>query len=272
MEEYNKLSTETLRDLLLENKLLHEFMTEEDYTALLDIEAEFDEPNEKVIDFCFTGLSTLPKYEDIKVRDFDINDLFKQNEKKNTIKKYRKTKRIFLIAVIMVLTLLFSQVVATAFGFDLFGYIFNWNKSEVVEIKNDSIINIDDGKNQEIEYSTIDEIPIEMKNLIPSYVFDNFKFYSAVFVNLNNNIVYNYFFFDKNENILTINIEKSARMEAEKDDIEYREEYLYGNTLFKIFTNMSDYRATWVLDGYNYKLYTHYDDLQEFKNILNSLY
>lgn len=77
MGRYDELSAENLRALTLKGKLSHDHMTEEDYAALLALESENDNPDDRIIDFCFKGLSAFPKYSGINVRDFELEDLFK---------------------------------------------------------------------------------------------------------------------------------------------------------------------------------------------------
>jgi len=271
MNDYSKLSAEELRDLLLNDKLFHQFMTEEDYTALLDIETDYDEPSEKVIDFCFNGLSSLPKYDDINQHDFDIRKTIEKAYLKAISRKRQKMKKAFLIAAAIITFMLVTQLVASAFGFDLLGYIFNWHKPDVIEIISNNITDTGDDEDIEIEYLAVEEIPFEMKNLVSDYIFNNFQFYSANFIKQNNSTIYKFIFFDEKENILSVKIEDSLEINIEKDDDGYYEEYKIEETVFTIFTNMGDYRAAWIQNDYVYSLYTHFDDLQDLKNILDEL-
>ena len=274
MTDYSKLSAEELRENLLSDKLLHEFMGEEDYTALLDSEAEYDEPSEKVINFCYAGLSKLPAYSDIHERNFSIDELFKAIDT-CVPRKHRRLRKTLIIAAAVIGSLLVTQIVTSALGFDLFGYIFNWNKPEVVEIKNNGVINISTGENERIEYTDVEEIPNEMKNLVPEYLFNNFKFYKALLTQRDGNTGSHFSFFDENENFINIgrvNFRNDINVHIEKDDNGYFEEYMISDISYTIFTNTSDYRAVWVIEGYVYSLSTHFKELQEIKDLLDNLY
>jgi len=270
MTDYSKLSAEELRKLLLAGVLLHEHMTEEDYTALLDIEADFDEPSEEVIDFCFAGLSVLPKYTDIGKRDFSINELFKKTEIKNSAHKHGKIRKAALIIAAVISSMLVAQLASSAMGFNLFGYFFNWKKPEVVEITNSDAKNDIDSENIMIEYTAIEEIPIEMKNLVPNFLFDTFELYNAFFIVQGGNKSYSFGFFDSDDNFLSFEIKRVTEWHIEKDDNGYYEEYSYNDTVFEIFTNTGQYQAVWVKDEYVCAFFTHFEDLQEFRDILNN--
>lgn len=273
MTDYSKLSAEELRDLLMADNLLHEFMTEEDYYALLDNESELDKPCKKVIDYCFAGLSAMPKYDDIDVRDFDIDEFIKART--DTTRKFRKTKKALLIVAAVIASMIVAQLAATAMGFDLLGYIFNWNKPEVVQIMSDNPVDGDNNENIEVQYMTIDEIPSEMKKLVPDYVFDNFEFQQANYTKWDNLVNRTFFFFDKSKSLLTIQIERfneGFMSHIEKDDDGYFEEYIIGDNTFTIFTNMGCYQAVWVYSDYVYSINTRFEDVRELKRILDNLY
>jgi hypothetical protein len=147
MNNYNELSAEELRELLLKGELLHELMTEEDYTALLDIESDFDDPSEKVIDFCYEGLSVLPKYSDIGKRDFDINELMDIVENRKPVRKQKKLKKAFLIAAAVIISILAIQIVAVAMGYsiiDLGKRLLNIPEKTVTEFNDKHIERTDD--------------------------------------------------------------------------------------------------------------------------------
>lgn len=273
MTDYSNLSVDELRRLLLSGKLLYEFMAEEDYTALLDIEADYDEPSEQVIDFCFTGLSALPKYDDIDARDFTIGELM-QAATKSVPQKHRRLRKATFIAAAVIVLILATQFVASAFGFDLFGYIFNWSKPDVVEIINPDSSTVS-GQNSRIEYFAIEDIPLEMKNFIPQYIFENFCFRNALFTNRNGSVKYRFGFIDEEGKDIFFEkskFENNFIMHIEKDDDGYYEEYLLGNIIYKILTNMGDYHAIWIADDYVYSLSTHFKDINKLKTIIDNLY
>jgi len=248
-------------------------MAEEDYTALLDFETEYDEPSEKVIDFCYAGLSSLPNYKNIGERDFSIRQLLKQANTKKVVRKnsFKQLKFAAVLTISIVFAFLTLQIVCMALGFDLFGYIFNWNKPDVIEIKNDGMI-ITINEDIEIDYPIIEELPIEMKSLVPFYLFDNFDFFSASYINRNNNHKNIFYFLGESNEILIFIAEKTFELNVEKDDDGYFEEYYVNDLLFMIFTNTGDYQVMWIKDEYIYVLYTHFDEVQELKNILDNLY
>jgi len=267
---YNELSVKDLRSLLLDGNLSHEFMTEEDYTALLDAEADIDEPSEKVIDFCYAGLSFMSKYDDINKRDFNLNELFQTGEKKH--RHSRKLKRAVIIIAAAVVAMIITQIVASALGFDLFGYIFNWNKPEVVAVMNNDNGVKSDSENAEKEYSTVEEIPLEIKKLVPEYMFNTFSFYNAVYTKQDDNIINQFYFLYNNEKLLYIYIGDVSDITIEKDDFGYYEEYTHGKTVFTVFTNMGNYQAMWIKDNNVYVFYTCFDEPKKLKDILDNLY
>jgi hypothetical protein len=280
MTDYNKLSAEELRELLLSDELKHELMTEEDYTALLDIETEYDAPSEKVIDFCADGLMKFPKYKNVGSRGFDISELTKSEEVKPFAPKRRKLRKVVFVAAAIITTMLLAQLVAAAMGYNLFEFVFNWNKPDVVHISNENIAiqtahstdNEIINKDFELEYTTIEDMPTTMKNFLPNYVYGAFEFIMATHLNRDNSEVYLFYFFDEKENILLFGVKKAADIIIEKDDDGYYEEYTLDGVLFKIFTNMGDFQAMWIYNGYVYSLHTHFDDVSKIKEILGNLY
>jgi hypothetical protein len=272
MNNYSKLSAEELREMLLNDELSHELMTEEDYTALLDIESEYDATSEKVIDFCHAGLSVMPKYSRIKERDFDIYELMNTAESVKIIRRGKKLKKAIIIAAALIASMLVAQLAASAMGFDLFGYVFNWNKPEVIEVTNESINASNNGGDTEIEYFEIDEIPAEMKNLVPNYIFDSYEFLCAFFIRLLGDEVISFYFLNENDKMLSIEVKKHSELHIEKDNDGYFEEYSFGGIDYTIFTNMGSYTAFWIDGDYLYIVYTHFEDLQDIKNLLNNIY
>jgi hypothetical protein len=102
-------------------------------------------------------------------------------------------------------------------------------------------------------------------------MFNNFEFFQANFIRMDSNPIYSFFFTYEDEFLFLI-IEKAYDMHIERDEDGYYEEYFIGNIEFTVFTNMENYRAIWLKDGYVYLFSTFMQDLQGFKALLDNLY
>lgn len=271
---YDELSAEEMRELILQDKLNHNFMSEEDYIAVLDYEAFLGAPNEKTLDFCYAGLTLNEKYRDIEI-PFNINTLIDEFENRNNVRKGNKTKPVRIIRLLVsiiaaiIVLMLSTQLIGMAFGFDFFGFIFNWNEKEVVGVSNLDSVAPDSFESVITEYTESDKIPDEMKSFSPDYLFKNYQFDSAVCIS-DFSLKYQFNFTGK-EGFLSLTVTDSGNTDVEKDENTVQENYTAGNQLYTVFTNMDNYQVIWVKDGWFYHLYTQIS-LDELKEILNNLY
>jgi hypothetical protein len=273
MGKYDVFSEEELRVLFFKGELSAESMTEEDYTALYQQELDFDDPDDGIIDFCFNGLSKFPKYRDISAYDFDIDDLLnKVYGRKTVLKRLVRVLAGFSAAVLVIIS---AQAVCLAFGFDLFGYIVNRNKEDVVSVMNTNLTETDSGNEDFLtvfEYFEVADIPDEVIKLMPGYMFEKYAFYYANCGLFDGTISIYSMFFANNDAVLTLTITQLPERQLEKDDEGYAETYTVKELSFEIHTNMGDYQAFWIKDGYVYSLHTPYRQSEELKSLLDNLY
>jgi hypothetical protein len=269
MGKYDAFSAEDLRSLLFEEKLSHKHMTEEDYTALLSAEAWLDEPEERVIDYCYEGLARFSKYANIDVRDFALEDLYPRVNTKPL--RHLIIKRVSVIAAALILTVILAQVVCMAFGFDFFGYIINKNKGEVVEVITTDTFAFSN-EDISIDYLEIDEMPEEISNKVPDYLFENYDFRFANHFRSGDQIKNTYAFTDAERNCIILTVSKFSEIDIEKDEGGQFDEYAENGIVFSVFTNMDRYKAFWIYDGYVYELATPYEQPQKLTDMLEYIY
>lgn len=176
VNNYSELLYEELRAMLLNNELEHEYMTEEDYSHLLDYETELDDPSNIVLNFCFDGLSRFDKYKDCDNINIDIKSLAKIHDKGNF--KFSKNIRRVSIAVIAVISSFFViTVTAAALGYNVIELALKaLNTQEKTATDNDGneIILTDNTR----FYSSMNEMlnTENLKILYPEKLPDNYKF------------------------------------------------------------------------------------------------
>ncbi|MCL2052996.1 MAG: DUF4367 domain-containing protein [Oscillospiraceae bacterium] len=273
MGKYDSYSEEELRSLFFKGELSAELMTEEDYTALYQQELDLEFPDDEIIDFCFTGLSKFPKYSDISEQNFDIDEVLDEvYNRQIAIKRLVRVMVGLTAAILAVITL---QVVCLAFGFDLFDYIINRNKEEVVSVLNPSLSEAENNGEDYIvatEYVEIEEIPNDVIELIPRYMFENFDFLLADCY-LSEEIISIFAAFSENDDsILALTISQLLERQIEKDDNGYYETFIINGVSYDIHTNMGDYQAFWIKDGFVYSLHTSYQEIEKLKSLLENLY
>ena len=84
MKDYNGLSCDEMREMLLNNGIKHNNMSQADYESLLAHESCIDSPDTSVLDFCTTGLKKFDEYKDLD--DFQICVVAGENRRKRAEK------------------------------------------------------------------------------------------------------------------------------------------------------------------------------------------
>lgn len=176
----------------------------------------------------------------------------------------------FAAAVAAVFVIVFTgSVTAYAFGFDLWGRIISWT-DETFNLTSDTVRNADI-KTKELK-AALKEAGIE-EGWAPSYIPDGYEqgelnvhdFGAAIM------FVQSYV---KNENCIVVNITKIIDREgfgisAEKD-VENPEIYLYKDIRFYIMENFGKYLTTWFSDDLEGNI-SGVDTYEELINIIESI-
>lgn len=271
---YENLTAEEMRKLLLEDKLCADYMTENKYEELFGYESEFDDPNAKVLNFCVSGLNQYEKY-NRDIPKTPIEELFKEAERRNRkMVGFRVLKRTSIAAVVFIITILLTQIVSLAFGFDFFGYIFNWNNKDSVEIVNNSVTtdNLNNDNEEDIidiEYSRITDI--EWINLISPYIIENYIFDYANYSKFFEQKSFTIRVVNDYNNFIIVNIENSVLTYVEKNDNTKVEEIEIDGINFSLFENMEDNQIIWIYDGFLYTIRTDLP-IETVKEIINNYY
>jgi len=149
IKDYNILSYDKLRNLLLSGELEHEYMTESLYECLIDNEALINPPNITILEFCTTGLKKFDKYKEYSelsifggfvAKNVAIKKAKKEHKKSKA--SSRKSKRIAVVVVAAIIgSLLLATITAAAMRYsliDLFRSAFNLPEKEsgIVDNKN----------------------------------------------------------------------------------------------------------------------------------------
>lgn len=179
--DYSELSFKELRSMLLNGELDHEYMSEEDYSFLLNYETESEDPNVTVIDFCCAGLLRFEKYQDCNNIRVDTKSIFKQVKNEN---KQRKTRFSFFgiprrIDIMIIIIIILSIATVTVIGIsniftDLGFKMFNYPEKTPIDYNGNSGIWTFDYR----VYDSMDEM-IEAENLnimYPQKLPDGYEF------------------------------------------------------------------------------------------------
>ena len=186
IKNYNELSYEELRELLLKGELEHQYMAEEDYSWLLDNEIGREDFNPAVTTFCLCdeGLGRFDEYKNYDDIHIDIDSIFAQAEregveaaheegKKFTVVKPKRLKRSVIIAAAVVSALL------VAFSFtDFFRKFLNVPEKTPVGSDDNHIFRSDDTRfyNSMLEMLEAEKLNILYPAKLPNgYAFTNFE-------------------------------------------------------------------------------------------------
>lgn len=266
---YSEFSYAELRELLLRGKLDHEYMTEEDYSEIIENELELPEPSMEVLNLCVEGLNQYDDYKALDNNKVDIKSLINETigKKKTRIRRLIKTT---LIAAAVIIVALLAQIVCLAFGFDLFGYIFSWGEEKVY-------INVVSNNNDELiedtalyMYENIESIPDDLIIYISPFILKNYNFTEALYIKDGEGFHFNIRFETDKDINLTLIISKSMNTMIEKDN-DYFEEYEKDGVIYSIFKNLEYHKALWIKDGILYDLNINLP-IDEVKEIIDNFY
>jgi hypothetical protein len=253
-KKYSGFTLEEIRELLLNGELIHEEMEQEDYAVLMDNEFEKPEPNNDVIRLCAAAFG---KYDETKAPPERL-----------------KIKRALFIAAAIAVTLLLTQLVAVALGFDLFGYIFNWEKERlVVSYTPEHDFKEEDDEYFEPVYESYEnyvDIPNDIKILVPQYLIDKFEFaFASVYIESVDVFGHTFKFIGDNDAVLSLYIGKGTDIYIQRDD-EYFEEYSVNGRDFTIYKNLERFKVIWIEDGLVFDMGVNLP-LEEVKRIIDNI-
>jgi hypothetical protein len=275
-KKYNGFPLEELRTLLLNGELIHENMEQEDYSILMDNEFEMPEPDNEVIRLCASALGKYDEYKELDKINIDISGLIKKHENSYIPNKRRKLKRGFLIAAAVIATLLATQLVASAMGFDIFGYILNWGKERLTVTQNPPPCSENGGDSANIEptyetYESLSDIPGYIAALIPRRIIEDFEFaFASICYESKDRFDYSFWFETADSVTLTLKILNSGvETQIEKDD-EFFEEYSVNGKDFTIYKNLEIFKVIWIEGGVLYDMGVNLP-IEEVKSIIDSL-
>ncbi|MDR1753609.1 MAG: DUF4367 domain-containing protein [Eubacterium sp.] len=261
----------------------------EEYEKLFGHEIELDEPSGFMLDFCNKGLKRYEKYRENIQKPLFKNIIKKQktqSKKLFIIKALRQVSIFFLILNFMAMA---AQDVSTAFGFNLFSYIYNWLNQNSVEITNIESVGVhlfdlrnpQNIKSAEIvddeiiytNYNEIMEISGGWSNLVSPYLIRDYKFIRAAYAEHSEDKKFSIYFLDDNEKQVSLIIQDlSVRYFENKDENEgLVEELVVGDITFKIFKNIEDYQVIWEKSNYLYNLRT-FLPLKDIEEIIRNYY
>lgn len=177
---YESVSPDELRELILNEKIDRELMTEEDYRAVLFEESRYDQPNVNIINFCLNGLFDIQK-NDIPFPSEEDYEKLIQKYAREKPKRMKPSKLILIAAVIGIVSSIF---VLDAAGLGILKFIFRSDKENqhiVVEANETKIDANDEEKEETIEtYEQYIDIPENLKKYaLPSI--DRYSFSDALF-------------------------------------------------------------------------------------------
>jgi len=268
-EKYSEFSYAELRELLLCGELEHEFMTDEDYADIIENELEQVNPSIDVLDLCVEGLSQYEEYKALKDMKIDLNTIFLEKPDKN--KKIINTRAVkaALIAAIIIVFMLVSQLISLAFGFNLFGYIFNWGDEKVY------IEAIPNGEASDFTvipeyfmYENIDAVPNEYLSYIPKNIQSDYIFAEASYLDAGEGFIFLIAYSGHPDIYLTLNVNNSINTTIEKDD-EHFEEYIVSGITYTLYKNLDYYKALWLNDGLLFDMSVNLS-LDEVKKIIDN--
>jgi len=268
-ENYSSFSYTELRDLLLSGELVHGFMTEEDYSDIIENELEQPKPNMEVLELCVQGLNRFDEYEVLKNIKIDMNIIFDETANKNKKNVSRRIIKVALIAAAVMVIALITQLVSLAFGFDIFRYIFNWSDEKVyVEANTNDETNDFIAIPEVCVYENKESIPDELLSFIPIFIQKNYRFVEATY--LNAGAEFNLFLtysshFDIN---LTLYINKTTNYSIEKDN-DYFEEIIKDGITYTVYNNVEYRKVLWIEDGLLYDMSVNLP-LEEVKEIIDN--
>ncbi|MDR2559938.1 MAG: hypothetical protein LBC86_10435 [Oscillospiraceae bacterium] len=265
-KKYNELTLEELRALLLRGELIHKNMEQEDYVILMEKEFEAAEPDNDVIRICALALGKYDDYNELDEINIDINELINKTAPKTSSIKL-KIKRSLLIAAAITAALSITQLVAAAFGFNILGYIFNFEQERLVAEYNPGPDYDATGEMTFEIYDAFSDVPAAMTIFVPQAIIEDFSFSYASSLNIGNNIFAYKFVFTRDDAVLSFHIDKGMDVYIQKEE-DFLEEYSASGKDFTIYRDFEQfYKVTWIENGHLFDIGVNLP-LEEIKNTL----
>jgi hypothetical protein len=267
---YKNLPAQELREMFLNNTLDVSLMGENEYGKLFDYETELDESNSDVLVFCSNGFNQYDRY-CIDVPKSSFEDFIKKHEQKKRrhLKNitFKVSRQVAVFAVGIFLAAWLAQGVAMAFGFNLFGVIYDWFWKESVavittELNDDDTVDLPISDNETaaeeelvfIDYESIEDIDEVWLSRVSPFLIREYEFALASYYKFISDENFDILFFDENMNLLSLTIQNRPMFYAEKKDEGFVKEIVIDSITFAIFNNMEDFQVIWEHEGLLYNL------------------
>lgn len=187
-----------------------------------------------------------------------------ESDRKMIRRSWKLLLHIGLVAAIVVVVLFAVTAVASASGFNLWGWFPKWNSEDmrfVTEAPEDVDV-------QGIQ-SALAELGIT-ESVYPTWIPEDLMCTIVVF---ETNPVFLHEFYSNNERTLSITIVPSSGSDAAvyQRDESLLEEYIVGGTIHYIFYDIDQYSAVWYTENYNV-LIVGSIALSDMKRIIDSVY
>jgi hypothetical protein len=265
-KNYSELSLNELRELLLNNKLVHEHMEQEDYCLIMETELEQPEPDNEVIRLCARALESYAEYAELDKINIDIQKLINNTIPVKAATKRLRFKRALLASAAVVATLVLTQLVALAFGFNLYGYIFNWERERLIAEH--------EGSTAEFEpifevFHDFYDIPDEMKAFVPGIITQSFEFSLATALITGSDSFSYKFVFINNDTILNFYVDKGITVYIQRED-DFTETYNMNSREFTFYRAAEQNKVIWVENGVLFDLGANLS-VDEIKLIISKL-
>jgi hypothetical protein len=240
--KYSELSMEELRGLLLGGSLQGE-LEQEEYSLLMEAEFERPVPDNEVIRLCTRALEAFSEYAELDDINIDIHKLIS-----NTVQPKPRQLRIrrgLLASAAVIAALAVTQLVALALGFDLYGYIFRWERELLIAEHEES--------KAEFElvfevFHGLHDVPDEMKALVPEAITDNYDFsFASMLITGSDSFSYK-FVFIKDDVVLNFYVDKGLTVYIQRED-DLLEEFSVNGRDYTIYSTSEQLKVIWTING-----------------------
>jgi hypothetical protein len=274
-KNYENVSMDELRELLLNGELVHEKMHEEDYVIMIDNELDLDEPSNEVIRLCTSALKKYDSYKELANIKIDIDALIKRHNDEESAPKRRRRKKAILIAAAVIAALLTVQIVSAAMGHSLLGYVFA-RHGEILSIKHDEKLDEPEELFDEpihTTYESMNDMPDNILAFVPPNLLEGFEYFfgSTVFYSPNQFHAMFAFLHTSSDDVFLMfdikRIDSEVRMPIDED---FFEEYTANEIRYSIYQNLEIYRVVWIDNDVLYSIGVNLP-LDEVKEIIEKL-
>jgi len=284
---YKNLTAQELREMFLNNTLDVSLMGENEYGKLFDYETELDVSNSDILIFCSNGLNQYDRY-CIDVPKLSFEEFIRKQEQKRRLHlkniAFKVSRQVAVFAVGIFLAAWLAQGVAMAFGFNLFGVIYDWFWKESVavittELNDDDTVDLPISDNETaaeeelvfIDYERIEDIDEVWLSRVSPHLIDTYDFAFSSYTRRHDGERFEILFFDENGSLLSLIIQNRPMYYAEKEDEGFVKEIVIDSITFAIFNNMEDFQVIWEHEGLLYNLGA-FLPLETFEEIVRNYY